>query len=61
MPELPDISLYVEKIDERIRGQFLTNIRISKPFLVRSYDPPLDVANKRRVTEIRRVGKRRAG
>ncbi len=58
MPELPDINLYVEKIDERVRGQFLTNIRISKPFLVRSYDPPLSTANERRVTEMRRIGKR---
>jgi len=35
MPERPDINLYVEKIDARIRGQVLDDIRISKPFLVR--------------------------
>ncbi len=58
MPELPDIKLYVEKIDERIRGQVLNDIRISKPFLVRSYDPPLSAVNGRRITELRRVGKR---
>ena len=58
MPELPDINLYVEKIDERIRGQVLNDIRISRPFLVRSYDPPLSAVNGRRITELRRIGKR---
>ena len=58
MPELPDINLYVEKIDERIRGQILENIRVSKPFLVRSFDPPLGAANGKRITELRRLGKR---
>ena len=58
MPELPDINLYVEKIDERIRGQILDDIRVSKPFLVRSFDPPLSAANGKRVTEICRIGKR---
>jgi formamidopyrimidine-DNA glycosylase len=58
MPELPDINLYVEKIDERIRGQILRQIRISKPFLVRSVDPPLSAVNGKRITELRRIGKR---
>jgi formamidopyrimidine-DNA glycosylase len=58
MPELPDINLYVEKIDERVRGQVLDDIRISKPFLVRSFDPPLSAANGKRIIELRRIGKR---
>jgi formamidopyrimidine-DNA glycosylase len=58
MPELPDINLYVEKIDARIRGRVLNDIRISKPFLVRSFDPPLSAANGKKITELRRVGKR---
>ena len=58
MPELPDINLYVEKIDARIRGQVLNDIRISKPFLVRSFDPPLSAAHGNKITELRRVGKR---
>ncbi len=58
MPELPDINLYVEKIDERVRGRILNDIRISNPFLVRSFDPPLNAANGRRITELRRLGKR---
>lgn len=58
MPELPDINLYIEKIDERVCGQVLNDIRVSKPFLVRSFDPPLSAANGRRITEICRLGKR---
>ena len=58
MPELPDINLYVEKIDERVREQVLNDIRVSKPFLVRSFDPPLSAANGKQITELRRVGKR---
>lgn len=58
MPELPDINLYVEKIDERIRGQVIDSIRVSKPFLVRSFDPSLTTANGKRICEIRRIGKR---
>ena len=58
MPELPDINLYIEKIDQRIRGQILKEIRISKPFLVRSVDPPLGAVSGKRITELRRIGKR---
>ncbi len=58
MPELPDIDVYVEKLDERIRDQTLENIRVSKPFLVRSFDPPISEAAGRQVTELRRIGKR---
>lgn len=58
MPELPDIDLYVEKIDARVRGSVLNAIRVANPFLVRSYDPVLESVHGERVTELRRVGKR---
>lgn len=58
MPELPDIELYVHALDTRIAGTTLLDIRIGNPFLVRSVDPPLSVANRRRVTRLRRIGKR---
>ena len=58
MPELPDIDVYIEKLDERIRDQTLGNIRIGNPFLVRSYDPPLEEVVGHRVAELRRFGKR---
>ena len=58
MPELPDITIYVEKLDERVVGRTLDAIRIRAPFLLRSVDPPLSDAFGRTVTEIRRIGKR---
>jgi formamidopyrimidine-DNA glycosylase len=58
MPELPDITVYVEALEARIVGQPLERVRIPKPFLLRSFDPPISDANGKRVTGIRRMGKR---
>ena len=58
MPELPDIDVYVETLQERIGDRTLESIRVSKPFLIRSVDPPLSEANGRKVIALRRIGKR---
>lgn len=58
MPELPDITVYVEALEKRIVGRRLERIRIAKPFLVRSVEPPISEAEGQRVTAIRRIGKR---
>lgn len=58
MPELPDITVYIEALGARIVGQTLERIRIPKPFLLRSVDPPLSAADGKRVVGIRRMGKR---
>lgn len=58
MPELPDIDLYVAKIDAQVNGRILNQVRIRNPFLVRSVDPPLASVHGKRVAETRRVGKR---
>ncbi len=58
MPELPDITVYIEALESRIVGQTLERVRIPKPFLLRSVDPPITAANGKRVTGIRRMGKR---
>ena len=58
MPELPDITAYIEALESRIVGQPLERVRIPKPFLLRSVDPPISAANGRRVIGIRRMGKR---
>jgi formamidopyrimidine-DNA glycosylase len=58
MPELPDITVYIEALASRVVGQPLERVRIAKPFLLRSVDPPLSAASGRRVTGIRRMGKR---
>src|SRR5256714_7703926 len=58
MPELPDITVYIEALEARIVGQPLERIRIAKPFLLRSVDPPISTANGKKVIGIRRIGKR---
>ena len=58
MPELPDITVYIEALASRLVGQPLERVRIAKPFLLRSVDPPISAANGKRVTGIRRMGKR---
>ena len=58
MPELPDIVVYIEALEQRINGQSLEHIRLSSPFLLRSVDPPLTAAEGRRVRGLRRTGKR---
>ncbi len=57
MPELPDITVYVDALAARISGQRLEHVRIAKPFLLRSVDPPVNAAEGRRVTALRRMGK----
>ncbi len=58
MPELPDIELYLHALQPRIVGRTLERIRIASPFLVRSFDPPLDRATGKKVVSLRRLGKR---
>ena len=58
MPELPDVDVYVERLEERIGGRRLDHIRVSMPFLVRSFDPPLGDAHGRTVSRVSRLGKR---
>jgi formamidopyrimidine-DNA glycosylase len=58
MPELPDITVYVEALNRRIVGRRLETVRVRSPFLVRTYDPPLESAEGKTVRELRRVGKR---
>src|SRR5512132_3949539 len=58
MPELPDITIYVEALQARIAGARLERVRLASPFVLRSFDPPIAEANGRAVTGLRRVGKR---
>ena len=58
MPELPDVDVYVQKLDERIHGETLEQIRVASPFLVRSVEPALGDAHGRRVIDVHRLGKR---
>ena len=58
MPELPDITVYIEALEKRILGRRLEAVRILSPFLLRTVQPPLESANGRRITGLRRLGKR---
>jgi formamidopyrimidine-DNA glycosylase len=58
VPELPDIVVYLEAIEQRILGQQLEEVRIASPFLLRSVNPPLVSAEGKTVRRLRRVGKR---
>lgn len=58
MPELPDITVYLEALESRILGQRLVGVRLANPFLLRSVDPPVSDAEGRRVLQLRRLGKR---
>jgi formamidopyrimidine-DNA glycosylase len=58
VPELPDIALYIEALERRLRGARLESSRISHPFLLRTFEPPISALNGLRVVAFRRVGKR---
>jgi formamidopyrimidine-DNA glycosylase len=58
MPELPDITVYVERLDALLRGKVLQGVRLASPFLLRSVDPPLDAVRGARVEGFSHIGKR---
>ncbi len=58
MPELPDITIYLEALAPRIVGQPLERARIVSPSLLRTVEPPLTAAVGRKVVGLRRIGKR---
>lgn len=58
MPELPDITVYIEALERRILDRRLLRIRLASPFLLRSVEPPVSDAEGRRVLRLRRIGKR---
>jgi formamidopyrimidine-DNA glycosylase len=58
LPELPDIAVYVEALEQRVRGHTLEAARITHPFLLRTFDPPPGALEGRKVVALRRVGKR---
>ncbi len=58
MPELPDLTVYIETIGARTIGDALERVRLASPFLVRTVDPPIRSVEGARVRGLRRVGKR---
>ena len=58
MPELPDVTVYLEALRARILGARLAGLRLANPFVLRSVDPPPAEVAGRAVIDLRRVGKR---
>jgi formamidopyrimidine-DNA glycosylase len=58
LPELPDITVYIEALEQRILNRTLERVEIGGPFLLRTADTPPSSANGHTVTKLRRVGKR---
>lgn len=57
MPELPDVSVYVEAIRTRVAGHQLVRTMVKSPFLLRSTAPPIGATAGKTVREVRRLGK----
>lgn len=58
MPELPDITVYVEALRRHIGERALVRARLLSPFALRSVDPPLTAVEGARVDAVTRIGKR---
>src|SRR5260370_28381939 len=58
MPELPDVTVYVDALRERVIGHRLIRAVVKARFLLRSATPPLAQAQGATVHEVRRLGKR---
>jgi formamidopyrimidine-DNA glycosylase len=58
VPELPDVVVYKEALEARIRGRVLEQTTLVSPFVLRSVTPPIDALAGRAVSAVRRLGKR---
>ncbi len=58
MPELPDVTVYVERLQDLVVGTTLERVRLASPFVLRSVDPPISAAEERQVMDVMRMGKR---
>ncbi|MFK7914651.1 MAG: Fpg/Nei family DNA glycosylase [Pseudomonadales bacterium] len=57
MPELPDLTVYVEQLQRRLIGETLQNVRLASPFVLRTVTPTLDAMQGRRLLAVRRLAK----
>jgi formamidopyrimidine-DNA glycosylase len=58
VPELPDVTVYIDTLRPRILGREIIAARVLNPFVLRTVTPPLSGAAGRRVRSISRLGKR---
>lgn len=57
MPELPDLSVYLEHLDNRLTGAKLEAIRLNSPFLLRTVTPKVEELIGHQVVGCRRLAK----
>jgi formamidopyrimidine-DNA glycosylase len=58
MPELPDITVYIEALEARVIGETLNKVRVASPAVLRTYDPPFSAPQGMPVIGLHRIGKR---
>ncbi len=58
MPELPDITIYLEALEGLIAGRTLIQVRLTSPFVLRTAVPPLASIHGKGIATLRRIGKR---
>jgi len=58
MPELPDVVVYIRSLDNLLGGQVLRKAIVKSPFVLRTFDPPLENANGLTIDRFSRIGKR---
>jgi formamidopyrimidine-DNA glycosylase len=58
MPELPDVTVYIEHLAARILGKLIEAVEIANPFVLRSVTPPIASVVGQKVADLRRMGKR---
>ena len=58
MPELPDLTVYLERLQVKLQGQVLRRVKLLNPFVLRTAVPPIASAEGCRVTDVMRMGKR---
>jgi formamidopyrimidine-DNA glycosylase len=58
VPEYPDVTVYIERLEAMLRGRALEGIRVASPFVLRTVDPPLSELHGRLVSGFERLGKR---
>jgi len=58
MPELPDVVVYIESLEARVKDQVLRKVRLLNPFILRTAVPPVSSIEGQSVLRLRRLGKR---
>ena len=58
MPELPDVTVYIENLERLVKGRRVVAVRLFNPFLLRTAVPPIQEVSGKSILAISRIGKR---